>query len=48
MKFQKKNMRSRHYLFIFVGVCFLLIGISVFAGGVLSPVKALALSLIHI
>ena len=42
MKFQKKNMRSRHYLFIFVGVCFLLIGISVFAGGVLSPVKALA------
>ena len=42
MKFQKKNMRSRHYLFIFAGVCFLLIGISVFAGGVLSPVKALA------
>lgn len=39
MKLQKKKFNSNHLLVIFIIVCGLLAGISVFAGGVLSPVK---------
>ncbi|MCI5622475.1 MULTISPECIES: rod shape-determining protein MreC [Anaerostipes] len=39
MKLQRKKMNSTHYLVIFIAVCGLLIGVSVFAGGVLTPVK---------
>ena len=39
MKLQKKKFNSNHLLAIFIVVCGLLAGISVFAGGVLTPVK---------
>ena len=39
MKLQKKKFNSNHLLAIFIVICGLLAGISVFAGGVLSPVK---------
>ena len=39
MKLQKKKFNSNHLLAIFIVVCGLLVGISVFAGGVLTPVK---------
>lgn len=39
MKLQKKKINSSHLLAIFLVICGLLIGVSVFAGGVLSPVK---------
>lgn len=39
MKLQRKKMNSTHYLVIFIAVCGLLIGVSVFAGSVLTPVK---------
>lgn len=41
MKMQKKKINSNHYLVIFIAVCALLVGISVFAGGALTPVKSL-------
>lgn len=41
MKLQRKKMNSNHYLAVFIAVCGLLIGISVFAGGVLMPVKSI-------
>ncbi len=39
MKLQKKKINSSHLLAIFLVIFGLLIGVSVFAGGVLSPVK---------
>ena len=39
MKLQKKKFNSNHLLAIFIVVCGLLAGISVFAGGALTPVK---------
>lgn len=41
MKLQRKKMNSNHYLAIFIAICGLLIGISVFAGGALTPVKSI-------
>lgn len=41
MRLQKKRFNSNHYLVIFIAVCALLIGISVFAGGALTPVKGI-------
>ncbi len=40
MKLQKKKINSIHYLVIFLVICGILATISVFAGGVLSPVKS--------
>lgn len=41
MKMRKKKFNSNHYLAIFIAVCALLIAISVFAGGMLTPVKSM-------
>lgn len=46
MRMQKRKFDSRHYLIIFIGVCLLFIGVSVFAGGVLSPIKNLAMNVL--
>mgnify|MGYP001623877747 FL=1 len=40
MKLQKKKNNSIHYLIIFVLICGILAAVSVFAGGVLTPVKS--------
>ncbi len=46
MKLQRKKMNSNHYLAVFIAVCVLLIGISVFAGGVLTPVKSIVTTIL--
>ncbi|MBU5458979.1 rod shape-determining protein MreC [Anaerostipes sp. MSJ-23] len=40
MKLQRKKINSNHYLAIFIVICAILIGVSVFAGSVLTPVKS--------
>ena len=40
MKLQKKKIGSIHYLVIFLVICGILAAVSVFAGGVLTPVKS--------
>lgn len=46
MKIQKRKFNSNHYLIILIGVCLLLVGISVFAGGVASPIKNIAMNIL--
>ena len=40
MKLQRKKISSIHYLVIFLVICGILVAVSVFAGGVLTPVKS--------